>query len=232
MAARSPGRALAEPRREGRGVEDVAGVEQGRQQDRSRPGETARDVADGRELGRAGEDEQAHRHRLDRAEARRRGPPGRRRSRSPWRDAAIPSDSRTSWRRGGRRAEVERGRGHATRSAQEGLAAGPVTDDVEGVQVARVAQRRGAARDSPWSGTSRPTSGRSSLERESSRQRSCRPALVRFDERGDGLGPLGLRSRWYTGSSGRRWTTRIPPEVDGSAGGSGRERSPPPVAGV
>ena len=28
-------------------------------------------------------------------------------------------------------------------------------------------------------------------------------------------GPFSARTRWCTGSSGRRWTTRIPPEVDG-----------------
>ena len=59
-----------EPRPERRRVEQVARVEEGGQQDHAGPRESARDVADGRELGGAGEDDDAHGHRLDRREAR------------------------------------------------------------------------------------------------------------------------------------------------------------------
>ena len=137
-----PGRALAEPRGEGRGVEQVAGVEQGRQQDHSRPGETCRDVAHGRELGRAGEDEHAHRHRLDRAEARAAGrqavdeaearggrrrspaipPPGVRRGalRSSEAAAMRPVSAGRSWRRS--RHRRRRGRGGRARTRRRGAA--------------------------------------------------------------------------------------------------------------
>ena len=56
---------VAQPRREGRRIEEVAGVDERRQQDDRGPGEAAGDVADGGELGRAGEDDDAHRDGFD-----------------------------------------------------------------------------------------------------------------------------------------------------------------------
>jgi hypothetical protein len=61
---------LAQPRRQGGGVEQVPGVEQRGQEDDPGPRQPARDVADGRKLGRSREDDRAHGHRLDHGEAR------------------------------------------------------------------------------------------------------------------------------------------------------------------
>ena len=52
-----PARPVAQPRRERGRVEEVAGVEERRQEDDAGQAEPAGDVADGRELGGAGEDE-------------------------------------------------------------------------------------------------------------------------------------------------------------------------------
>ena len=46
----------------------MTGIEQARQQDHARPRQTGGDVADGRELGGAGEHDHAHRDRFDRRE--------------------------------------------------------------------------------------------------------------------------------------------------------------------
>ncbi len=64
-----PRRTVAEPRCEGRRIEQMASVEQRGQDDDPRPGQSAGDVADRGELGGAGEHEDAHRHRLDRRES-------------------------------------------------------------------------------------------------------------------------------------------------------------------
>ena len=66
----APERHATEPWRERCRIQQVARVEQEGEQDDSRPGEAGRDVPDGRELCGAGEDDRAHRHRLDRGEAR------------------------------------------------------------------------------------------------------------------------------------------------------------------
>ena len=60
---------VLEPRPQGGGVEQVAGVEQPRQQHDAGPRQAARHVPDGRELGRPGEHDDAHGHRLDGREA-------------------------------------------------------------------------------------------------------------------------------------------------------------------
>ena len=60
---------VAQPRAHRRRIEHVPGVEQRREDQDRRPGDPARDVPDRRELGRAGEGDRAHRHRVDDREA-------------------------------------------------------------------------------------------------------------------------------------------------------------------
>ena len=62
----APERDRPQPRRERRGVEEVAGIEQRGEKDHARPREAARHVAHGSELRRAGEHDHAHRARLER----------------------------------------------------------------------------------------------------------------------------------------------------------------------
>ena len=66
----APERHVPQPRCEGGRVEQVAGIEQGRQQDDPWPGQATHDVPDCRELRRAGEDDRAHRDGFDGREAR------------------------------------------------------------------------------------------------------------------------------------------------------------------
>ena len=57
------------PRRQRRGVEQVTGVEERGQENDPGPRQATGDIPDRRELGGAGEDDRAHRHRLDGREA-------------------------------------------------------------------------------------------------------------------------------------------------------------------
>ena len=68
MSARSGRGPVGQVRRERGPVEQVTGVEERRQQHDAEPREPAEDVADGRELGGAGEDDDAHRARPRSAE--------------------------------------------------------------------------------------------------------------------------------------------------------------------
>ena len=175
-----------------------------------------RHVADRRELGGPGEDDRAHRHGLDDREAgfaRRQAvdepePEGRDRDARRVGDqpAAAPPEVVVIAHEG--RVRCARGRGRPRRRlAQEGLPAGPVADDVHGVLLGRVARHveqaraaRGRAFPDPptlvgvegrrlrgeLGGESRPGSSRARRSRRIGR----------------------LRSRWCTGSSGRRWSSR------------------------
>ena len=111
-------------------------------------GTPARDVADGSELGRAGEREDAHRHDVDRGEAGVRS--GREAVDEPEaggadddpeavEDELAPRLGQPELRWSPRRCRVS----HAwrSRSAEERLAAGPVADDEDGVLLPGVAGR-------------------------------------------------------------------------------------------
>ena len=120
------------------------------------------------------------------------------------------------------------------RSAQEGLGAGPVADDVDGVLLGRVARRRGAGPGSPASGTSRPTSARSRRAAWSRPRASPASPSRAADERGDAAArsALGLARvrvvladvRGHGPLQGRRGRRR---PVAASC-----ERSLPPAGGV
>ena len=120
-------------------------------------------------------------------------------------------------------------RRRAPRSAQEGLRAGPVADDVDGMLLERVARGMQEARAARASGTSRPTSARW-CRAAWSRPRACRPGprAQRPARRRAGRGPT--RSRWCRGSSGRRSRSRVPPPQTMPAAVR-CERSLPPAAG-
>ena len=186
----------------------MAGVEQRRQQDDRRPGQPARDVADGRELGGAREHDAcsspwprsgekpglARGQPVDEPEADRRRP----RSPAPRRSAAGDSPGR---RRGGvAGAPASRRVG----SAQEGLAAGPVADDEDARASRPRSPQRGAGPGSPSSGTSRPTSARCSSSGVVSAASVAARSVARGDERRDASPRDPPRSRSCTGSSGRR----------------------------
>ena len=175
-----------------------------------------RHVADRRELGGPGEDDRAHRHGLDDREAgfaRRQAvdepePEGRDRDARRVGDqpAAAPPKVVVIAHQG--RVRCARGRGRPRRRlAQEGLPAGPVADHVHGVLLGRVARHVEQARAARWSGTSRPTIARwrraASSPRRAWRRARREPSRARRSRR------IGrLRSRWCTGSSGRRWSSR------------------------
>ena len=158
MGARADRRST-QPRRQRRRVEEVAGVEQGGQQDDPRPGQAARDVADGGELGGAGEDDEAHRHRLDDREA---GLASGQPVDEPEADGRDRDPDRV-----GRESPAARPRSRARRCR------GAVTSLSAGRSCRRSRRRRprargarphsprrGGGRRSPQSGTSRPTSAR------------------------------------------------------------------------
>ncbi len=187
--------------RERRRVEQVARVEQRGQQDDPGPRQAARHVADGRELRGPGEDDGAHRHRLDRREAGlARGqavdePEADRRDRDPEASVAELAPAGRDVGVGGRR------------SAQERLAAGPVADDVDGVllggvaghvEQARAARRR-ALPDPPALVV---------VERRRLRRRACAARSLRAATSAAIRRPARPRSRSCTGSSGRCSSSR------------------------
>ena len=111
------------------------------------------DVADGRELGRPREREQAHRARFDGRVAGALGGQAEDEAEARAADTAIPAVSSRSCRRAARRSRVTRvgvvngaGPRAGARLAQEVLGAGPVADDVDGVLLAGVARRVEQAR--------------------------------------------------------------------------------------
>ena len=206
IAARWRERHLPDARRERRAVQEVPQVEQERQHDDRQPRQPGRDVADGGELGRAGEDHEAHRHRVDQGVP---GAPGGEavHEREPDDGEGDPGPVEQQPPAGG--AEVD-GWAPARASAQEGLPASPVADDVHGVLLEGVAGGVEEARGSPWWGTSRPTSARS-CRAGWSRPGACRP-VRRARRRARRRAARGrTRSRSCRGSSGRRSKSRAPP---------------------
>ena len=204
MTARRGTRHLAQPRPQGRRVEQVAGVEQRGQQDdrRARPGRSPRSrrPRTGRPRRRRSCSSPGPRW----ARSRPRARPGRRRTRTrSHRDGepAVGIGRRRARRRLRRPGSPRR------RSAQEGLAAGPVADDEHGVLLARVAGRveqpraaRGRAFPDPPAlvGVERVSSRPSSLAARSS-WAATRAAIPRR---------APPRSRSCRGSSGRRSRSR------------------------
>ena len=176
---------MAEPRGERRAVQQVAGVEEEREHDDRQPRQPRRDVAHGGELGRAGERDDAHRAPPRAASSPRRGPPARTRGRSRSPRRAMPGGIEESRLRAARRSAL------TPRLPEERLRAGPVADDVDGVELVPRTRRRGAAPGSPRSGTSRPTSG-PSRRAASTPRRACRRGLAGGDERRDARRALRL----------------------------------------
>ena len=141
-------RHVLEPRSEGGGVEQVAGIEERRSAARrpATPGHRRRSPT-AANCAAPAKTIDAHRHGLDRREARPRGPTVRRRIRTRSRRPRCrgPRSSEAPTALGQRHGP--RGRaGRVPRSAQEGLAAGPVADDEDGVLLGRVAGRVEEAR--------------------------------------------------------------------------------------
>ena len=221
IAARWRNGHLAEARRERRAVQQVAGVEEEREHDDRQPRQPGRDVADGGELGRAGERDDAHRARLEQGVAASRAA-------SPNTSAKpIAETPRCPRNRGGAACGRPAGR-RSPGLPEERLRAGPVADDVDGVELGRVARRRGAGPGSRRWGTSRPTSG--PWRRAASTPRpACRRGR-RERRRGPRRAPRAPpRSRSCTGSSGRRSRSRAPPRCRRVPAADRCERSLPPA---
>ena len=186
----------------------MAGVEQGRQEDDARPGQPADDVAHRRELGRAGEDEDAHRHRLERGEARRHARPARRRTRTrrPRRRCpAVPATAGAgrSPGQGPRAGTSSRDRSRCWPIAIGQFASRAVSAGRSCRRSRRRRRRRRAcrARSRRRGGDRRsPSVGHFQTHQRSFASSGVVSAAIlaassgwRFDERRDGRGPLGFR---------------------------------------
>ena len=204
-------RDVAQPRRERRAVEQVAGVEEEREHDDRQPRQPGRDVAHGGELGRAGEGDDAHRARLEQrvAGVTRRQPEHEGEADRGGRDARGIEDGAACGRPAGRSLDP--------RLPEERLRAGPVADDVDGVQLCRVAGGVEQARAAGGRALPDPPAVLR-VERASTRPPACRrgPRARRRAPRRAPRAPP--RSRSCTGSSGRRSRSRAPPRCETSAG--------------